>query len=708
MNKPERTVTPWHDLDEEMLLRRGAFVVALLALVVRLAYYVELASKPYFGVPILDSRWWLDEAQRVVTSGFAAGRAFFRPPLYTLFLAGGTALLGRDTTLIVPLLQLLLGVGFCVVLVFLGTRVCNPPAGLAAGCLAALYAPLVFYEAELLSDSLALFWLTVFLFFFVAGLQRSRASLFFLAGASVGLAALTRANAFPIGLTFLVGLLLGGSCQSRRDLRMLGAGAFAAPFLILVALPTLHNIRMGDPVVICGQGGINFYLGNNPQANGANVIFPRLTEQGARYRDAVEEYAVLGYYAAQHGYDQAMLRYAAGDRPRWSDLDRYWYHQGLAFWVHQPEAAFRLYVKKLVALLNNREVRNNRDFHFAREHESLVLRLLPFGYGIALALGVCGLLAPRGMHKPGFGWLMLYLAASSSTVLLYFVAGRLRLIVLPALFIFAGIGVERLFTALAERRWREVTRSLAIILCVGAASLYPWPQFDFRFSDDQLFGSGIAATAFPAGEWAMLANASLENGHPEAAIRYASQAVTAEPGFAFGWLVLGNAALALGDNPMALDAYKRALKLEPTSLRTRNNFAVALENMGKYQRAAEVYLDVLRQDPAEPRANANLSALLYRCGDKSAARMFAQIALDSEPTLAPARAVAALTDPVSTTSPASVIKNLPQGLLAELTTPLPERIDLTSTRPVESILAELEGMTSGALTSKKYNHTMQR
>lgn len=689
-----------HDLEESWLLRRGALIVALIALVARLAYYLEFSAKPYFGVPLLDSRWWWDEAQRLMTSGLPTSHAFFRPPLYTLLLAAAYTIIGRDATLLMPLVQLLVGVGFCVLLVFLGARVWNVAAGLAAGCLGALYAPLVFYEAELLSDSLTLFWCALMLLLFVRGLQTQRKRDFFAAGLSAGLAALTRANAFPLGLIFLVGLLFHWVRDKGEKAYLRFAATYGLPFLCLVLLPTMHNIRAKDPVLICGQGGINFYLGNNPDANGTNIIFPRLTEQGSRYRDTVEEYAVLGYYAQLYGFDQAMLRYAAGDRPTWSELDRYWYGRGLSFLVEQPQAAVQLFARKLVALFNNREIRNNRDFEFARQNESLVLRVLPFNFAIALALGAYGLTGWRRSGKPGAGWILLYLVMSALVVVTYFVAGRLRILVLPALFIFAGIGLERLFSLFVARRWREIVRALFIVLASGAASCYSWPQFDFRYSKEQLLGEGIAATAFPAGEWAMLGNACLEKGLADDALRYANRAVEADPTFAFGWLILGNAALAKGDNYAALEAYRKVLSLEPMSLRARNNLAVALENLGWYQHAAEVYLDVLRADPSDPRANANLSVLLYRSGDKSAARMFAQIALDSDPAVTPALGVTMLTNGNAITSSGMSAKELPKALLEELAKPLPVRIDLTSSRPLEAIVADVDKVNSASLSAR--------
>ncbi|MCX7625204.1 MAG: glycosyltransferase family 39 protein [Candidatus Sumerlaeaceae bacterium] len=683
------------EIHDPLVLRRSAFTVGILALLARLAYYYELSGKPYFGAPLLDSRWWLQEAQAWLQMGISE-RSFFRPPLYTGFLAGILSVAGQAAPFIVPLIQLLLGVVFCVILVYLASRIWSISAGLAAGCLAALYSPLVFYEAEILSDSLTIFWLVLFLFELVRGIQEQRVKHYVWAGIWAGVAALTRANALPLGLAVLIGLIIQCAfrCEAKPHWRHILA--FILPLATLVLLPTAHNVSVGDPVIICGQGGINFFIGNNPAANGVNVIIPRWTEQGSRYRDTVEEFAVLGYLSHEYGKDQALLRYESGERPPWHVLDRFWYAEGISYLINDPRAAIGLYVKKLVALLNNWEVRNNRDFNIARIHESVVLRLLPFGFGVVLALAANGLRWWRQAPRRGIGWIVLYLLVSCAVVLAYLVAGRLRLIILPALFVLAAVGVERVFRALLLSDLRELARAGATIVVVGAASCYYWPQMDFRYSPEQLMGDGIRATSFAAGEWAMLANASLENGHAQQAAEYATRSLAADPSFAFAWLILGNSLLAVDEVDRALSAYARALALEPASLRVRNNLAVGLEKKGQFQEAAETYLDVLRADPADPRANANLAALLLRSGDKSAARSFAQTALENDPEQLLARAIVELTQTQEETTPPKHRNMLTPHFLKELNSPLPQRIDLTSSRPLAVLLKDA-GVSTGGL-----------
>jgi tetratricopeptide (TPR) repeat protein len=673
------------DVENPAILRRGLFVVGILTLLVRLAYYVELSGKPYFGVPVLDSRWWLQDAQSFLATGSFGAHALFRPPFYSLLLAGTLKLVGSHASLLMPLIQLLLGAVFCVCVALLAASCANPAAGIAAGCLAALNAPLVFYEGELLPDSLSILFLVLFLVFWVHGIREKRAFYWGLSGLSAGLASLTRATAFPIGVVFAFGLLWKTFRRSPDRCSLVHMVAFVLPFAVLVAVPTGYNLWWGEPVVICGQGGINFYLGNNSEANGVNVILPRVSEQSNHYRDTVEEYAMIGFLAQQYGWSQAKLRYEAGERASLSSVDRYWYSKGFSFLFSDLPNALKLYLKKIVALTNNYEPRNNRDFQLARKYESMVLQLLPVSFSLVFALAAHGLLWIRRMGRPEIRWIVLYLVVSSAIVLAYFVAGRLRLLIMPAMFVLAGIGLERFAFVLSKKQVSDIVRDAVVMGIAGFISCSPWPHLDFRYSSDQIEGDGIRATSFPAGEFAMLANASIENGHPHEALEYARAAVTSDPNFAYGWLVYGNALSAIGKWEEALAAYTRGLETEPQSSRLRNNLAVVLEKLGKFQEAAEVYLDVLNTNPADARANANLGLLLYRCGDKAAARTFARIALETSPEDSVAKAILGELD-AATSSPQGGRSNELTTILQELATPLPVRVDLTSSRTLQQIL----------------------
>ncbi|MCX7718485.1 MAG: glycosyltransferase family 39 protein, partial [Candidatus Sumerlaeaceae bacterium] len=545
--------------------RRAMVVVFVTALLVRLGYLLECAGQPWFGALLLDSRYVVGQAQEFATTGSLGSGALFRPPLYTLVLAGVWSLAGEVLPFAVPLLQHLLGALLCVLVYRITVRCWNLQAALAAGMCAAFYAPLVFYEGEILSDFLALLLAVAFLQAWIRGVESGRYSDFLWAGLWAGLSAVTRpAVLLPVSLLFVVGLaslLLrrGGSVPDAAAAppRVWALASFAIPVILAVGLPTARNAAVGDPAFICSQTGINFYIGNGGAANGLNVVVPRVLETSGPYRDWVEEYAVLGWLQARHGDAEGLRRYLTdSDRPPAGAVSKYWMVRARDEMSADPVRTARLFGRKALALINNAEVRNNRDFAFVRTHLSKWLAVVPVTFGWILGPALVGAFyAVRERRRSSLWLVLLYLAGAAGGVLLFFVAGRLRLAVVPPLLVLAGVGLERMVAALCQRRWPVLSNIMAVMVLGAAVSFYHWPQVDFRFSRQQPEGLGIRAAAHPAGEFAMLAVASLETGHPDAARQFAEEAIVLNPVWGYPHLLAGNAAAARGEWAEAAMAY---------------------------------------------------------------------------------------------------------------------------------------------------------
>jgi len=143
-------------------------------------------------------------------------------------------------------------------------------AGVTAGLLQATYGPGVYYEGELLLVvleaplNLAATWaldraLTV---------NRSRA--WALAGACWGLAALTRPNI--LALLPIVSLYVLWTVRRPSVSRL--AMYWGATVLVLTPVLLRNAIVGHDVVPVASQGGLNYYLGNNPAADGMSAVAP--------------------------------------------------------------------------------------------------------------------------------------------------------------------------------------------------------------------------------------------------------------------------------------------------------------------------------------------------------------------------------------------------------------------------------------------------
>jgi Flp pilus assembly protein TadD len=226
---------------------------------------------------------------------------------------------------------------------------------------------------------------------------------------------------------------------------------------------------------------------------------------------------------------------------------------------------------------------------------------------------------------------------------------------------------------------------MAVTVLGAAVSFYHWPQVDFRLKDGQPEGLGIRASAYPAGEYAMLAVASLEAGHPDVARSMAQEAAVLDPDWAYPHLVGGNAAAALGDWSAAALAYARALELEPAGPRAYVNLGVACERLGHYQLAVEVYEQGASGTLPDAGLLGNYAILLYRAGEREAAAAAARKAAILDAARPQVKAVLA------------ALAGRPVGhgpIAEELSRPL-DGLRFGAARPVSELLTAIRRVAEG-------------
>ncbi len=250
-------------------LRRHAFALSAfsLTLVLRLFALAQLSASPY-GLPVTsDMKFYADWALRIAGGQWTDGHAFYGQPLYAYLVAGIFALAGFQPFW-VGLLQALCDAAIALLIFKIATLVFaespSPRAsliGLLGAVGWAFYVPAAAYSGLLIPTS---FVVAIWAFALWWILQRSaaaRAPESFALAALVGLSALIAAAAL-----FILPLLGAALLMHRRRYLIL---ALAAGLLAGTAPAWMHNLLLAhDPVFISAHGGLNFWIGNNPEANG--------------------------------------------------------------------------------------------------------------------------------------------------------------------------------------------------------------------------------------------------------------------------------------------------------------------------------------------------------------------------------------------------------------------------------------------------------
>ncbi len=535
------------------------------AFTLRLVYLLPLRGQALFDEPHRDSIEYVDRARGILAGDFwGRGVYFHSAPLYPYFLALVMGPTGATGLWWVRVVQALLSGLTAGLLALTGRRLFGRAAGVATAALAVLYAPFLFYSGELLEITLTLFFLA--LLAWILAREQLAARHLVAAGLCLGLAALGKPNLLIlapvvlVALGFLRPLARPARWPWRRGL------LFAAGIVVVVAPFTLRNKLVGDDwVLISSNGGINLFIGNNPQATG-----------GFQVPTAMQ-------YDLEHS-SQRVAAEALGHAAKPSEASRFWASRAWAFLTERPGQALKLVVRKAGLLIGSYEIPNHFNIYFFRENFAPVLRWPLVWYTLALPFGVLGLVAGlrRGRRSRLAAACLLAIAA---TVLLFFVTSRYRLPLLIWLLPFAGYGLTLLVTALRERRWRLIGFLLALLLATGALMHLPLVRAK-DFHDD----------------WETLAFYWGRQGDWDRAAFYNQQALRENMRSAAAWQNLGYAYTQRGrdlaDWDRAEECFYKAIELDPTLAHAYGNLAFVYFTWDRPELFAACLDRALLLDPA--------------------------------------------------------------------------------------------------------------
>jgi len=576
--------TPRHSRWQRRAAIAGLF---LLALGLRLGYQSQMGASPLWDRPILDEAYNDAWAMRIAASEPAPAEPFFRAPLYPSLLGLSYRIGGHDLGR-ARFLQALLSALSCLLVLRLARQTFGRPAGWAAALLAATYWPWVYFDGELQDVPLTLALNLAAL----AVLQRAgpspdgrlRAAA---GGLLLGLSAVARPTVLAVVPAILLWFLWpasepggrepAGGVRGRAWSALLLAVGLALPIAPVAARNLLHG---HDRVLIASQGGVNFFLGNNPHADG----------HSARHPDFSAEWAALLVDARR------LAEEAEGRELQASEVSRYWFRQGLRFWVERPAAALGLAGRKLAFLIGAPELPNNKQILFFTTRYSSLMRLPWPGYGLVAPLALVGILWGGGGRR---AWLIVAFAASyAAAIAAFFVAARFRMPLAAVLIVLAGGGVQALWRLLRERDRGRLAAAIGV--CLVSALVVNLPRIGYR--------ENLAHARYTLG------NAHRASGALDAAAREYRAALSENPRFSEPRRDLGAVLLEAGRAGEAIAALEPGRNLHPDDGALRFNLALALGAAGRRVEAVELLEDWVGRHPGDPEARVRLGNALAAAG----------------------------------------------------------------------------------------------
>ena len=562
-------------------------ILTIMAMAVHIITVAESNNHIPFEIPVIDAASYHWQALEISQGHASLSRAFWQPPLYPYWLAMVYFCLSPD----VGLARYLQGIFLVmtVLLTFLvGRRLTSVRGAFIAALAVCFYGPLVFFSGMLLPNAMgtALDMVVVLCLLRLAEVPTPGRAL--ACGISFGVAALAVPSIILV--LFVVVGWLGWRIVTTHDLRkniilgsMIGAG-----FLFCIAPVSIRNrIVSGEWVPISTNGGINFYIGNNPRADETQSIRPG------------DDWAPLVAMPFREG--------ARSD----AEADTYFFRKAISYMTCDPAGFIRNLGLKAVRFWNAREISRNIDVVYfcslSPALHPLVWRFLwlNFPFGIVGVLGIFGLITSARIQKERLivgAFVIVY----SLSVILFFPASRYKLPVIPPLMIFAVLGGECLVNAFRQNRKQAW---LFLGLLGGIAVLVNWPisvpmarmHLDAELHTD--VGIGLQT-----------------RGRLNEAMEQYDKALALAPNFAEALYYRGTVLRDIGRTNDAIVSFRQSLVMRSDLRKAMHDLALLLfDKKGSSEEAIGLMRMVVAGDQDDHQAMTNLGIMLNRTGRKDEA-----------------------------------------------------------------------------------------
>ncbi len=579
-------------------LGAGHYIFAAVFLF-RLLGLIRLASSPLL-LPTGSDMYFYDEwAKQILHGHWTDHQAFYGLPLYPFLVALLYRIFGYGP--FVPgFFQACLDAGTAVLIYKITVRaITGAPreADKAANFIAVIpaagwcfFVPAQAYSAILMPTAGAIFVFWLLVWQIVRAESAPSRSRCFVFGVLVGFTAMGVATILFLIPLFLAAVFVRGKrvtiASKGLAIILLFAGIFtgASPCWV-------HNYFVAsDRVFLSAHGGINLWLGNNPDATG----YPRFPAvragQGQLLQDSI---------------DQAEA--ASGRTLKRSEVSRYWSGKARDYIVSNPGAWLKLIARKFGNFWNAFEYDDLGVIANLREHHVIFPGIR---FGLVAVFGLSGAIFAWRVF-PASRWVASAIVLQLVAILPVFVTERYRLAVVPGLLVLAALGLERLWHRCATGNYGGATVQLGII--AASAWFVTLPRHE---------PSLWALEAYNSGRFALQTNnLSLAERHLQRALALVPD--NAETNFA-----LGNLRLAQGDYAAARSSYEVTLKIDSKHKGALNNIGVLDLNAHLPAEAADFFRRALALEPGNAKTHYLLAKALHLAGKRAEARAEAARAVE--------------------------------------------------------------------------------
>jgi hypothetical protein len=325
--------------------------------------------------------------------------------------------------------------------------------------------------------------------------------------------------------------------------------------LVVITPPVMYSsIKTGRLVPVTAHGGINFYIGNRPGANGLYRPPDGMRED---MRGLIED--------ARRTAEQI-----SGTEMTDAEVSDYWMGVARDGITADPLGWMRLLARKAVLFWNGEEIGDVLDQQYFRE-EFPVLRVALVEFVFISPLAFIGMLLLAIGHRDR--WIVLiFLSASIAAVTLFYFNSRYRLPSVPLLIVAAGWFVAWSVWKLRLRDWKRFAAAL-----IGAV------LFLVLVSGREMVGINRSAT------YTFLGNYYVRQGNFEQGAKAYAEAYRLDPASPYTKINHARSLRRMKRNEEAAGLYASVWKVLPDLPGLALEYGSVLDDLGRKGEAGELY-----------------------------------------------------------------------------------------------------------------------
>jgi tetratricopeptide (TPR) repeat protein len=579
-------------------------VIFASAFLLRLLYLAEIESIPLFYHLAGDGRIYDEWGQRIAAGDWLGKGVFYQAPLYPYFFGLLQIFFGHDLWLI-RLVQIGLGAVSCALIFLVGMRLFSRPAGIASGVILSLYAPAIFFDGLIEKSILDLALLSLLLLLLTQSMDgKSRGIQWLALGGVLGLLGLSRENALILVAIVAIWIVFYFAAAT-PETRLRRIALFFAGVLLVLVPVGLRNLGVGGEFKLTtSQFGTNFFIGNNPSADGT---YDSITN-------------VIGEPQLEGPDATRLAQRAVGRTLTPGEVSDYWFGRSIQYIRSQPGHWVQLLAKKWLMVWNEREVEDSDDFYIYQGWSWLLWGLSRISnFGVLAPLAVLGAVVTLNRWREL--WLLHSIVVSLAlSVTAFYVFGRYRYPLVPLLVLFAGAAIAKLIECYKMENWRALLIAAGILVVTSV--IVNWPIYGIR-------------GPWPGG-YNNLSNAYYKQGKVKEATENALKAVQLQPDFGVAHFNLGNLYAYQRKHELSRHHFEQAIRIFPNYAEARSNLGQLLAEQGDLKGGIEHFRKAIELNPSVSRSHLNLGVALAKLGQLEEAIQSLQQTIQLVPNHAPA------------------------------------------------------------------------